>query len=581
MAAGVTLLESVATGLLEQGNEVLGGHLVEPSVLAEIARRACAVWEQGKEPVQARAELLALAQASPEEFHQQVEAAVARTAPGQPTSVREAIADYLLHVPSTVRRSLGHLDESYGPTCPPAGAVPPHEALLASLPVARSLFRAGDRPPCLPDWQLVALLGIGGFGEVWKATNPHLPPVALKFCRDGEAVPLLRNETALLARVMREGRHPGIVQLLDTFLGADPPFLKFELVEGGDLVALIRRWYQHKGGPSFEQATHTLLRLAEIMRFAHRLNPPLVHRDLKPANILVQKSRTGEPVFKITDFGIGGLAIRGQRATLASSDAARGAHTPLSASPQQIRGEPADPRDDVHALGVIWYQMLVADLRVAPARNSQWQLDLLTRGISVAAISLLGSCVSPDAADRPADAGLLADRLRDLLPKESPPTQEHSGGAKAVAPSRASRLAVSTLGAPWIPLGENTPSTAICPAEGVLRPSTARSWPGSGHRLLAALMSACLLPVCLLVAYLCSSAAAELAPEPFDQIRVGMSESEVKAILGEPTLSIQVPSRNRKELNWQQAEEVIAVEMQNNRVEEKRRTKHAGRQPMR
>src|ERR671929_114862 len=73
---------------------------------------------------------------------------------------------------------------------------------------------------------------------------------------------LFRNETSLLARVMREGKHPGIVQLLDTFLGADPPFLKFELIEGGDLVAVIRRWHQHPGGPSVERATRTLLRLA-------------------------------------------------------------------------------------------------------------------------------------------------------------------------------------------------------------------------------------------------------------------------------------------------------------------------------
>src|SRR4029079_16292344 len=99
-------------------------------------------------------------------------------------------------------------------------------------------------------------------------------------------------------------------------------------------------------------------------------------------------------------------------------------------------------------------------------------------------------------------------------------------------------------------------------------------------RFVSALMSVCLLPVCLLVASLCSSSAATLSPEPFDQIRVGMSEREGREILGEPTLSIQMPSRNRKELNWQQAEEVLAIALQGDRVEAKRRMKNTGGQPM-
>src|SRR5437764_11504819 len=116
MAGGVPLLESVAAGLLEHGSEVLAGHLSGPSVLVEIARHAQALWDQGREPVQTRAELEALARASPEKVREQVKDAVARTAGGRPTSVREALADYLLQVPSTVRRSLGGPGGSYGPT---------------------------------------------------------------------------------------------------------------------------------------------------------------------------------------------------------------------------------------------------------------------------------------------------------------------------------------------------------------------------------------------------------------------------------------------------------------------------------
>src|SRR5262249_43298144 len=125
----------------------------------------------------------------------------------------------------------------------------------------------------------------------------------------------------------------------------------------------------------------------------------------------------------------------------------------------QIRGQPADPRDDVHALGVIWYQMLVADLRVAPARPSHWQHELLTRGVKACAISLLASCVSAEPSDRPADAGRLAERLRGLLRRDTP-TQERTERMTALAPSRASQVSISTAGAPWVPRSEAPPSAS-------------------------------------------------------------------------------------------------------------------------
>src|SRR5262249_23124033 len=149
MPTGVPLLGSVAAGLLEHGSEVLAGQLPEPSVLADIARHAQALWDQGRDPGQTRAELAALAQASPEEVRRQVEEAVEKTAAGRPTSVRAALADYLHQVPSTIQRSLGRLDESCGPSFPPLETIPPDEALLPFLPTARPLFRAGARPPCL------------------------------------------------------------------------------------------------------------------------------------------------------------------------------------------------------------------------------------------------------------------------------------------------------------------------------------------------------------------------------------------------------------------------------------------------
>src|SRR5205085_1977279 len=121
-----------------------------------------------------------------------------------------------------------------------------------------------------------------------------LAPVALKFCLDPDQARMLRYEAQTLNQVMRSGRHDGIVRLLQTYLDANPPCLEYECVDGGDLAGLIREWHRAQGGPTAEQAARVVLRLAEVVGFAHRLQPPIVHRDLKPANILVEARPGGE-----------------------------------------------------------------------------------------------------------------------------------------------------------------------------------------------------------------------------------------------------------------------------------------------
>src|SRR5438874_1033502 len=106
----------------------------------------------------------------------------------------------------------------------------------------------------------------------------------------------------------RQGRHPGVVALLDAALSVDPPCLKYEYIEGGDLAGLVRDWQQGTEKPRWELATKVILQLARIVGYAHRLSPPIVHRDLKPANVLVQREPAGGWTLRVTDFGIGGVA---------------------------------------------------------------------------------------------------------------------------------------------------------------------------------------------------------------------------------------------------------------------------------
>jgi serine/threonine protein kinase len=126
-------------------------------------------------------------------------------------------------------------------------------------------------------------------------------------------------------------------------------------------------------------------------------------------------------VFKIADFGIGALATS-QLVTVTTHQpltGVKGAFTPLYASPQQIRGEQPDPRDDVHALGVIWYQLLTADLTAGAPAGTRWLKRLAQAGMTQPLLDLLASCIEADPNDRPADAAVLAAEPR-RLPASSP-----------------------------------------------------------------------------------------------------------------------------------------------------------------
>src|SRR4029078_10187877 len=91
-----------------------------------------------------------------------------------------------------------------------------------------------------------------------------------------------------------------------------------------------------------------------------------------------------------------------------------GSYSPLYASSQQVRGDKPDPRDDVYALGVIWYQLLAGDLtRPAPTGRRGIE-ELRERGMSDEAIDLLSSCFETDPSHRPDDAVALCEQLQAI-----------------------------------------------------------------------------------------------------------------------------------------------------------------------
>jgi serine/threonine protein kinase len=134
------------------------------------------------------------------------------------------------------------------------------------------------------------------------------------------------------------------------------------------------------------------------------------------------RRKDGRTEFLITDFGIGGVvasqALEQTRRGTTSQPmltSLKGAHTPLYASPEQKRGEPPDPRDDVHALGVIWYQLLIGDFSEGAPSGGGWKRDLRNRGVSDKILDLIESCFEAKAEHRPLNAAVVAEQLNAIL----------------------------------------------------------------------------------------------------------------------------------------------------------------------
>ena len=207
----------------------------------------------------------------------------------------------------------------------------------------------GDR---LGRYEVIALLGAGGMGEVYRARDPHLKrDVALKVVRLHAATP------EQLARFTREARaasslnHPNIVAVYDAGVEGGTPYVVTELLEGETLRARLDR-----GPVPFRKAVDYGIQITLALDAAHARG--IWHRDVKPANaFLLTEGR-----IKLLDFGIAKLAERGLQAEseeptgdLSESRVVLG--TPGYMSPEQVLGRPLDHRTDIFALGAVLYEM--------------------------------------------------------------------------------------------------------------------------------------------------------------------------------------------------------------------------------
>jgi hypothetical protein len=223
-------------------------------------------------------------------------------------------------------------------------------------------------------YRIVALLGKGGMGEIYRADDVKLgQPVALKFLHGALSADRLQQ----LYREVRVGRqvsHPNVCRLYDVVEMGEHTFLAMEYVDGEDLASLLARIGRLPADKGIELARDLAAGLAAV----HERG--VVHRDLKPANVMID----GRGRARLTDFGLA-LAYEAE-----GREASAG--TPAYMSPEQLAGRTVSARSDLFALGLLLYEMLTGR-RFFDARTVK---DLLEQHAKPRASRIQGGPRLPD-----------------------------------------------------------------------------------------------------------------------------------------------------------------------------------------
>lgn len=260
-------------------------------------------------------------------------------------------------------------------------------------------------------YRIVALLGKGGMGEIYRADDTKLGQgVALKFLRGALSAELIERLYAEV-RIGRQVSHPNVCRLYDVVEFEGHHFLAMEYVDGEDLASLLARIGRLPPDKALDIARDLCAGLAAVH------DKGVVHRDLKPANVMID----GRGRARLTDFGLA-IALE-----TPGADAAAG--TPAYMSPEQLGGKEVTFRSDLYALGLILYEMFTGrrffDARTLEDLLTQHQqakaprLSTVSRLLDPTMERLILECLSEEVQDRPLSARAVAASLPGGDPLEA------------------------------------------------------------------------------------------------------------------------------------------------------------------
>ena len=255
-------------------------------------------------------------------------------------------------------------------------------------------------------YRIIGMLGRGGMGEVYRATDLALgQSVALKFlpqeaAQDQRLLERFHGEV----RIARQVSHPNVCRVYDIGQAEGMPFISMEYVDGEDLASQLLRI----GRLPADKAMETARKLCAGLSAAH--DRGIIHRDLKPQNIMMNKR--GEVV--IMDFGLAAVAEQ-----LSGAEVRNG--TPAYMAPEQLRGAEVTAKSDIYALGLVLYELFTGkrpyDARTVQDMLHQQESAQLTSMTSIAADidpgveKAIRRCLDPDPARRPANVLSVAAAL--------------------------------------------------------------------------------------------------------------------------------------------------------------------------
>ncbi|MET0771109.1 MAG: protein kinase [Solirubrobacteraceae bacterium] len=309
----------------------------------------------------------------------------------------------------------------------------------------------------LGGYRIDAVAGQGGMGVVYRATQLGLDrPVALKVIASELADNLdFRNRFKSESQLAASIDHPNVVPVYEAGEADGVLYLAMRFVEGTDLRSLVDA---SGGGLEPERAVRITWQVAAALDAAHRRG--LVHRDVKPPNVLIAEE--GEEHAYLTDFGLtkhaaaaGGFTRTGQFVG-----------TPDFSAPEQIRGESADARADVYALGCVLFHALTG--RVPFPRDSELAkmyahlsdpapaASAINPAVPAPLDAVIGTAMAKEPTDRYASAGDLARAAWAALQGEPAPAP-----AGSVATGEAAKPAVR---APDTPAPRTPPPSGVSTA---------------------------------------------------------------------------------------------------------------------
>jgi len=293
----------------------------------------------------------------------------------------------------------------------------------------------------LAHYRITAVIGAGGMGQVYRATDTKLGrEVALKvlpaeMASNQERLARFRREAQALAAL----DHPGIVTVYSVEEADGVHFLTMQLVEGQPLDRIIPG-----SGLPRERLLAIAISLAEALAVAHEKG--VVHRDLKPANVMA----LDDGRVKVLDFGLAKIAVQQEAAESALPTEARTRDgvvmgTVPYMSPEQVSGRPVDHRTDIFSLGILLHEMATgrrpfagdshaelasAILREVPPPVTDRRVDLPS-----ALAEVIDRCLEKDPERRPQSAREIVDALRQIsgAPSQGARAERSpdSGGARA------------------------------------------------------------------------------------------------------------------------------------------------------